>query len=123
MRQNFFGLIINLSSTSGIRGAPGWDAYTGSKFALEGLTQSLRFSLVPFNVSIVNVNPGPILTNFNSAVHSHTFVLDEEDEKKKGGEEKRISFFREDLDYENDPSLLYLEGKINLIFFFFCINF
>lgn len=107
MRQNFFGLIINLSSTSGIRGVPGWDAYTGSKFALEGVTQSLRFSMAPFNVSIVNVNPGPILTNFNSALNSNSFSVEDEE----SGKIKHINFFREDLDYENDPSLLYLEGN------------
>ena len=36
------GYIINLSSTSGIRGTPNSDFYAGSKFALEGITDSMR---------------------------------------------------------------------------------
>jgi short chain dehydrogenase len=37
MRRGFSGHVINLSSTSGIRGVPCLEFYTGSKFALEGM--------------------------------------------------------------------------------------
>ena len=36
---------------SGIRGIPCMEFYTGSKFALEGITDSMRYSLSPFNIS------------------------------------------------------------------------
>lgn len=116
MRAAMSGYVINISSTSGIRGAPCYDFYTGkniylsllnniyfalwtvfcsylflatfwlvynhllhegnslfsnsltlwplactgSKFALEGITDSLRYSLAPFNIPITNINPGPV---------------------------------------------------------------
>lgn len=113
MRAAMSGYVMNISSTSGIRGAPCYDFYTGmwkyiylcgntfyfvfilnfitflhirnsrqfvvkgmlqifftnsitsshyvgSKFALEGITDSLRYSLSPFNIAVTNINPGPV---------------------------------------------------------------
>ena len=108
MRVAKSGYLMNISSTSGIRGAPCYEFYTGkpdfnnvqmlflpehcrhfsifctffciyplllmshryltncissnsgSKFALEGITDSLRYSLAPFNIPITNINPGPV---------------------------------------------------------------
>ena len=40
------------------------DDFIGSKFALEGIMDSLRYSLLPFNISITNVNAGPVRTAF-----------------------------------------------------------
>jgi len=65
MRRARRGHIINISSTSGIRGIPCFEFYTSSKFALEGLTDSMRYSLAPFNISITNVNAGPVVTAFS----------------------------------------------------------
>ncbi len=64
MRAQRFGHVINISSTSGIRGIPCFDFYTGSKFALEGISDSLRYSLAPFNISVTVVEPGPVRTKF-----------------------------------------------------------
>lgn len=64
MRYRRWGHIINISSTSGIRGIPALDFYTSSKFALEGLTDSLRYSLAAYNISITNLNAGPVKTSF-----------------------------------------------------------
>ena len=64
MRKSEGGYIINVSSLSGIRGIPCFEFYTGSKFALEGIMDSLRYTLASFNVHITNVNPGPVRTPF-----------------------------------------------------------
>jgi short-subunit dehydrogenase len=64
MRQRRFGHILNISSTSGIRGVPCFDFYTGSKFALEGICDSMRYSLAPFNISVTMIEPGPVRTKF-----------------------------------------------------------
>eukprot|EP01038_Epipyxis_sp_PR26KG_P011326 gene11326-15190_t len=64
MRNRRFGYVINISSTSGIRGIPCFEYYTGSKFALEGIMDSLRYSMSPYNISITNVNAGPVKTAF-----------------------------------------------------------
>ncbi len=67
MRQHRFGQIINLSSTSGVRGVPCMDYYTSSKYALEGLMDSMRYTMMPFGISVTNVNAGPaIQTSFAS---------------------------------------------------------
>ena len=64
MRKSGGGYIINVSSLSGIRGIPCFEFYTGSKFALEGIMDSLRYTLASFNIDITNVNPGPVRTAF-----------------------------------------------------------
>ena len=64
MRRQKSGHAIQISSTSGIRGAPCFEIYTGSKFALEGITDSMRYSLSAFNVSVTNINAGPVKTSF-----------------------------------------------------------
>jgi NAD(P)-dependent dehydrogenase (short-subunit alcohol dehydrogenase family) len=64
MRARRSGHAIQISSTSGIRGIPCFEYYTGSKFALEGITDSMRYSLSAFNISVTNVNAGPVKTAF-----------------------------------------------------------
>ena len=64
MRKARKGYVINISSTSGIRGIPCMEFYTGSKFALEGITDSMRYSLSPYNIAVTNINAGPVRTSF-----------------------------------------------------------
>ncbi len=69
MRKNQHGTIINLSSIVGKVGIPTMSGYVSSKFALEGLTESMRYELEPFGIRVVLVEPGVIKTNFlNSSV-------------------------------------------------------
>jgi NAD(P)-dependent dehydrogenase (short-subunit alcohol dehydrogenase family) len=58
MKARRDGLIVNVSSTSGVQGFVGESAYCSSKFGLEGLTASLALELGPWNVRVVAVNPG-----------------------------------------------------------------
>jgi len=64
MRSKRAGYVINVSSTSGIRGVPCMEYYSGSKFALEGIFDSFRYSMSAFNISVTNINPGPVRTKF-----------------------------------------------------------
>ena len=64
MRKQNSGTIINISSVVGRIGFPASPAYISSKFALEGLSESLRFELAPFGVNVVIIEPGVIKTNF-----------------------------------------------------------
>jgi len=69
MRRNQHGTIINLSSVVGKVGIPTMSGYVSSKFALEGLMESMRYELEPFGIKVVLVEPGVIKTNFlNSSV-------------------------------------------------------
>lgn len=60
--RNAQGRIVNVSSISGLFAAPGLTAYSASKFAVEGLTESLRVELAPFGVKVASVAPGKIDT-------------------------------------------------------------
>ena len=60
--------IINIGSISGKRSYPFVGPYTASKFALEGLTDSLRRELLIHEVDVVLIEPGPIKTPIWSKV-------------------------------------------------------
>ena len=64
MRNQGSGNIVNVSSVAGRIGFPVSPAYISSKFALEGLSESLRFELMPFGVNVIIIEPGVIKTNF-----------------------------------------------------------
>ena len=64
MRKQGSGTIINVSSVVGRIGFPASPAYISSKFALEGLSESLRFEFAPFGVDVIIIEPGVIKTNF-----------------------------------------------------------
>lgn len=63
MRNNRAGKIINLGSISGRIGLPGLGPYAASKFALAGLSESLRLELKPFNVYISLIEAGSFKTD------------------------------------------------------------
>ena len=54
--------IINISSVSGMIGAPFLGAYVASKFALEGMTDSLRRECALLGIKVILMEPGPIKT-------------------------------------------------------------
>ena len=60
------GNIVNISSTAGLRGAPGGTAYYASKFALRGMSECWRAELRKHNIRVYLVNPSEVLTNFSS---------------------------------------------------------
>ena len=64
MRNQGSGTIVNISSVVGRIGFPASPAYISSKFALEGLSESLRFEFAPFGVDVIIIEPGVIKTNF-----------------------------------------------------------
>ena len=64
MRKQGSGTIVNVSSVVGRIGFPASPAYISSKFALEGLSESLRFEFAPFGVDVIIIEPGVIKTNF-----------------------------------------------------------
>lgn len=64
MRKQQSGTIVNVSSVAGRIGFPGTPAYISSKFALEGLSESLRYELAPFGINTIIIEPGAIKTNF-----------------------------------------------------------
>src|SRR5919108_1566450 len=69
MRKQKSGIIVNISSgVVPMGGFPGGSAYVSTKFAIEGLSRSMRYELEPFGIKVVLVEPGVIGTNFVNAV-------------------------------------------------------
>jgi NAD(P)-dependent dehydrogenase (short-subunit alcohol dehydrogenase family) len=68
MRRQKSGTIVNISSGAGRLGYPGGSAYVSSKFAVEGLSESMSYELEPFGIKVVLVEPGFIKTNFGQAM-------------------------------------------------------
>ena len=68
MRKQGSGVIVNISSVAGRIGFPGSSAYISSKFALEGLSESLRYELGQFGVKTIIIEPGVIKTNLFSSM-------------------------------------------------------
>ena len=64
MRKQGTGDIVNISSIAGRIGFPVSTAYISSKFAIEGLSESLRYELGPFGINVIIIEPGVIKTNF-----------------------------------------------------------
>lgn len=62
--------IVNLSSVAGFSSSPMMGAYAASKHAVEGMMKSVREELKPWNIHVVNINPGffrtPIVTSNTS---------------------------------------------------------
>jgi NAD(P)-dependent dehydrogenase (short-subunit alcohol dehydrogenase family) len=66
MREQRWGRIINISSMGGNFTFPGGGAYHGSKYALEALSDALRFEVKGFGIDVVIVQPGLIHTEFGA---------------------------------------------------------
>jgi NAD(P)-dependent dehydrogenase (short-subunit alcohol dehydrogenase family) len=64
MRRQRNGTIVNVSSLVGRVGLPLSSAYVSTKFALEGLSESVRYELNEFGINIILIEPGVIKTNF-----------------------------------------------------------
>lgn len=66
MRQQKAGKIINISSIGGKIYEPLGAWYHATKFAVEGLSDSLRLELKPFGIDVIIVEPGPIKTEWGT---------------------------------------------------------
>ena len=66
MRKKRHGIIVNISSVAGRIGFPLTSAYVSSKFALEGLSESLAYEVEQFGIKVILIEPGVIKTNFVS---------------------------------------------------------
>jgi NAD(P)-dependent dehydrogenase (short-subunit alcohol dehydrogenase family) len=63
MRERGSGWIVTMSSVAGLIGITGFGYYSAAKFAMEGLTESLRREVEPFGIKVLTVEPGAFRTN------------------------------------------------------------
>lgn len=64
MRKHRSGHIINISSVGGLNGFVGWGIYGSTKFAVEGITESMALELAPLGIYATVVAPGFFRTEF-----------------------------------------------------------
>jgi NAD(P)-dependent dehydrogenase (short-subunit alcohol dehydrogenase family) len=74
MRKLRHGIIVNISSVAGRTGFPLTSAYVSSKFALEGLSESIAYEIEQFGIKVILVEPGVIKTNFDRNLRIGTGV-------------------------------------------------
>jgi len=65
MKANGKGLILNVTSIGGIITMPMASLYHATKFAMEGLSQSLNYELNPLNIKVATIAPGGVSTDFS----------------------------------------------------------
>jgi NAD(P)-dependent dehydrogenase (short-subunit alcohol dehydrogenase family) len=64
LRRQRSGHVINISSIVGFGTAPGWGIYASTKFAVEGISETLAAELAPLGVRVTLVEPGFFRTDF-----------------------------------------------------------
>jgi NAD(P)-dependent dehydrogenase (short-subunit alcohol dehydrogenase family) len=64
MRKQGNGIIVNISSMVGKFGVPLNSAYVSSKFAVEGLSESIKFELEEFGIRVIVIEPGVVKSDF-----------------------------------------------------------
>jgi NAD(P)-dependent dehydrogenase (short-subunit alcohol dehydrogenase family) len=70
MRRQGSGRIVNMSSVAGRVTMPGSGPYSATKFAIEAMSDALRFEVRGFGVQVVIVEPGPIRTEFTATANA-----------------------------------------------------
>ena len=78
MREQKSGKIVNIASMGGRIAVPFHSGYHGTKFALEGLSESIQFELEPFGIKIILIEPGAVGSGFwkNMKMAAKTSSLD-----------------------------------------------
>lgn len=66
MLENGKGMIVNMSSVSGVLTSAFAGAYCASKAALNALSDAMRMELAPFGIRVVTAQPGAIKSNFGA---------------------------------------------------------
>ena len=71
MRKQGYGRVINNSSVLGFVAAPWRGAYVSTKFAIEGLTDTLRLEMRDTPIHFVLIEPGPVTSNIRQNAIAH----------------------------------------------------
>ena len=74
MRENSSGRIVNISSAAGLSSMPGGGWYAASKFAVEALSDALRWEIKKLGIKVAIIEPGPIKTEFAGTVHNNIVI-------------------------------------------------
>lgn len=116
MRSQKEGKIINISSVSGKIGFPGLSAYTSSKHALEGYTESLRLEVKPLGIDAVLIEPGAYQTNIWAVGMEEIKKSSKKQSPYREYKERVISMMENDKEDQGNPRdvaklIVHLAGK------------
>ncbi|MDB5395855.1 MAG: short-chain dehydrogenase/reductase [Rhodospirillales bacterium] len=80
MRARRAGRILNITSVSGLVGWPSLGIYSGSKFALEGICETLAMEVEPLGIKVTMIEPGGFRTEFAQGSRAQTArIIDDYD--------------------------------------------
>lgn len=102
MRKQGNGTIVNISSMVGRFGVPLNSAYVSSKFAVEGLSESISFELEEFGIRVIVIEPGVVKSDFFQNVKVKGMNLESPYHKLM---ERRVNFL--DKAMKNSPTSSY----------------
>jgi len=100
MREQKEGHIINISSLAGLFGLPYRGVYSASKFALNGLTESMRMELLRYGVHVVSLCPG----DFKTAIKTSRIRVAKGDSSVYAEEFDKVhGLLNAELNHSGDP--------------------
>ena len=94
MRNQRCGTIVNISSIAGKIGFPLTSAYVSSKFALEGVSESMAYEIEQFGIKVILIEPGVIKTNFDNNLKIGKRVHNNQNSSYAEMTQKRITGFK-----------------------------
>jgi NAD(P)-dependent dehydrogenase (short-subunit alcohol dehydrogenase family) len=103
MRKKGDGTIVNISSVAGRMGFPITSAYVSSKFALEGLSESMAYEVEQFGIKVILIEPGVIKTNFDNNLKIGKTVSIDHNSPYKEITRKRLSGFKPRFENGSPP--------------------
>jgi len=79
MRKQMSGRIIQIGSRGGFRPVPSLSVYSATKFALEGISETMATTLKPWNIFVSLIEPGPVKTDLDFLAPYGSQLSKEED--------------------------------------------
>jgi short-subunit dehydrogenase len=101
MRKQKNGIIINITSIAGVVGIPAECIYVSTKFALEGLSESISYELQPYGIKVILVEPGVINTNFISSIKFSDKTDDKSQQALRKQEKSEINYSGNNIKKKN----------------------
>lgn len=106
MREQGSGKIINISSIAGKLGQPHGAWYHATKYAVEGLSDSLRMELHQFKIPVVLIEPGAIQTEWNGIARDKLLQVSGHTAYKNSVQKHYKMFEKADLSFSSPPEVI-----------------
>lgn len=125
LRRQGSGYLVNISSMGGLVAIPFQGLYSASKFAVEGMTESLRMELRPYGVQVAMIEPGDFRTGFTAERRMATAAAEGpykqalctavtvmEKDEQGGATPEAIAWRLEEIINTREPKLRHLVGPL-----------